>query len=112
MEKPAPGDNDPATVGRLREAVRDAYAARPELPSLRAYSLYFSLHSLFMKRSESEPWWALTLPLGDTMSYDCDAKLGSPSAVDCSHLEYSQLGYPSDTLILEPNVMKTLTSSP
>ena len=97
-------------MARLREAVRDAFVARPELPRLQSFWLYFSLQSLFMKREEGKPWWALALSLGDAMSYECDAKLGSPRAVDCSHVEYSQLGYPSDTLILEPHAAKTLTS--
>lgn len=111
MAKPAPGDNDPATAVRLREAVRDALVARPELQILRGFFLYLSLQTMFMKREEGKPWWALALPLGDTMSYECNAKLGSPRAVDCGHVENSQLGYPSDTLILEPNAAKTLTSS-
>ena len=36
------------------------------------------------------------------MAYECDASLGSPSATDCSQLEWSQLGPPSDSVSVGP----------
>ena len=34
------------------------------------------------------------------MAYTCDARLGKPSQTDCSQLQYSQLGSPSDTITI------------
>ena len=48
---------------------------------------------------------------GDRMSYTCDEQLGSPMAVDCEHVLYSQLGYPNDMLTLSPGAGKTMSSS-
>ena len=50
------------------------------------------------------PWWAnfaATAP-DDTMTYECDAKLGNPRPVDCSQLQYSELGVLSDNISLKP----------
>ena len=48
---------------------------------------------------------------GDRMSYTCDEQLGSPNAVDCEHVLYSQLGYPNDILTLSPESGKIMSSS-
>ena len=50
------------------------------------------------------PWYnpsALGIPTASTkdeMTYECDSSLGSPGLVDCSQIEYSQLGPASDTV--------------
>ena len=63
-------------------------------------------------------WWSPapeppnTSPLAtnDTV-YQCDASLGTPAVTDCSQLDYSQLGAPSDSLIVGPGTPKLLTFS-
>ena len=51
-------------------------------------------------------------PIGrDEMSYACDAKLGTPSEVDCAKLEYSELGPSTDAIMLSPETPKVVTSS-
>ena len=47
----------------------------------------------------------------DDMMYDCDAGLGVPSAINCSQLDYSQLGASSDTVTIAPGTSKILSSS-
>ena len=64
----------------------------------------------------SGTWWQLAFstpikPLVDDMSYQCDAKLGNPREVDCSQLEYSQLGPLSDSISIRPGAPKILSSS-
>ena len=44
----------------------------------------------------------------DEMSYDCDANLGAPSAVNCANIDRSQLGAPSDTIMIGPGAPKVL----
>ena len=56
------------------------------------------------------PWWIATPPAPDEMMYDCDAKFGTPSPANCSHIEYSQVGAPSDTLNISPGVPKVISS--
>ena len=61
-----------------------------------------------MQRGGSKTW----LPAGSMasmqttydMAYECDASLGSPPEADCSQLEWSQLGPPSDTVSVAPGV--------
>ena len=64
------------------------------------------------------PWWCYNCGFGDYhgqgqqhMAYECDASLGAPSPVDCSQLDYSQLGIPSDTVTIGPGAPKVLVSS-
>ena len=69
---------------------------------------------LIMTENPGTPWYSTghtgqgsgnsTAPLGDNdeMVYECDATLGNPSMVDCSQIEYSQLGLASDSVTIEP----------
>ena len=45
------------------------------------------------------------------MTYECDENLGAPRPVDCSQLEYSQLGAPSDTFTIGSAAPKVLSLS-
>ena len=66
-----------------------------------------------------QPWWSNDsgthnlAPLSEelNMPYECDAGLGTPNATDCSHLEYSELGAPSDNVVISPDTPKILSSS-
>ena len=62
-----------------------------------------------MQRGATTPWWDVT-ETSDEMTYECDAKLGNPSAIDCSQLS-SQLGAPSDSVLVAPGAIKFLSSS-
>ncbi|KAL9122948.1 MAG: hypothetical protein Q9187_000503 [Circinaria calcarea] len=46
------------------------------------------LQAMAMQRSERDvPWWLHHSLAPDEMTYDCDAALGSPKAMDCSKLQ-------------------------
>ena len=68
--------------------------------------------------SATWPWWGGTtnsLARGSTAApeetYECDSGLGAPRAVDCSQLDSSQFGAPSDSFQINPGVPKVLSSS-
>ena len=44
-------------------------------------------------------------PIEVTMTYVCDTNLGAPAEVDCSKLEYAQLGTWDDNLQVGPGVV-------
>lgn len=68
--------------------------------------------TLLMSRGGDVTWYGFAqTPKEDMMTYVCDANLGAPSEVDCSQLEYTQLGGLDDTLQVGPGVVKFLTSS-
>lgn len=67
-----------------------------------------------MRTGGSVPWWSAAAgPVEDDMTYECDAKLGSPKEVDCAHIEWAELGADADADAVElvPGVVKTLASS-
>ena len=71
-----------------------------------------------MTRGGSTTWWisAAQAVKSDEMAYECDPKLGSPSGVDCSAIEWSQLGPASvtphsDTVTLGPGAVQFLHSN-
>ena len=43
------------------------------------------------------------------MLFDCEMNLGVPSLNDCSQIQYSQLGAPSDSFNLGPGAAKTIS---
>ena len=57
-----------------------------------------------MGRGETVPFWGTEPSTGtsDEMNYDCDANLGSPAEVDCTQIEWNQLGPPSDSVQVGP----------
>ncbi len=56
------------------------------------------------------PWWQQVPDSADEMTYECDAKLGAPSAVDCAKVEYGELGADDDTISVGAGVVKLLSS--
>ena len=58
----------------------------------------------------STPWWKQIPDAADEMTYECDAKLGAPEAVDCAKLEYGELGADDDTFSVGAGVSKFLSS--
>ena len=66
-----------------------------------------------MIRSGSTTWWlsASSSIAADDMTYECDTSLGSPTVADCSQVEWSQLGPPSDTVTVGPDQVQFMHSS-
>lgn len=60
---------------------------------------------------KTTPWWGATAGMVDKMSYECDPKLGAPAEVDCSQLEWSQLGPDEENVDLGSSLTKVLSSS-
>lgn len=56
------------------------------------------------------PWWQQVPDSADEMTYECDAKLGAPAAVDCAKVEYGELGADDDTISVGAGVVKFLSS--
>ena len=56
------------------------------------------------------PWWQQIPQSADEMTYECDAKLGAPAAVDCAKVEYGELGADDDTISVGAGVVKFLSS--
>ena len=73
-----------------------------------------------MKRGERQPWWSRVIPdlqlaTSDDLTYECDGNLGNPAPVDCTHIEWDQLGStsssPSDVLTIAPGTVRFFHSS-
>ena len=91
------------------------------VPGSTAYRSAFT--SSFLYRSIAQEgyltdttWWNVAisptqqsaLEASNKMTYECDAGLGSPSTVDCTKLEWSELGVGSDTVKVAPGVVTFL----
>ena len=106
-----PAWDDPTVAEALADGVkRQGNAERGKL--LSAAALFMSQRA---KRHQPTPWWRFldseSSPdtEGDSeMVYSCDAKLGAPSASDCSQLAYSKLGPAGDTITIGPGSSKTV----
>ena len=80
--------------------------------------LAFAFMQMSSQVSSSKPWWDYVSEYvsdpeaaRDEMTYKCDSNLGAPGEADCSQLEYSQLGPPSDAVEIGPGKLKLLLSS-
>ena len=56
------------------------------------------------------PWWQQVPDSADEMTYECDADLGAPKAVDCAKLEYGELGADVDSISVGAGMVKFLSS--
>ena len=110
-----PSSHDPAVAEALSDGVRDkGNAERADI---------LTDASQFMGRVQGygrpSAWWSFFRGAGgddddddsqsSDMLYTCDAKLGTPKAVDCSLLAYSGLGPPSDRVTVGPGSSKPLS---
>lgn len=64
-----------------------------------------------MVKGGAEKWWEYNRDHPIEMTYECDAKLGSPSVVDCTQIQWQGLGPPSDTIRLTPGENKLISTS-
>lgn len=63
-----------------------------------------------MRPGGTTPWWQQVPDSADEMTYECDAKLGAPAAVDCAKVEYGELGADDDIISVGAGVVKFLSS--
>ena len=63
-----------------------------------------------MRPGGNTPWWQQVPDAAEKMSYECDAKLGAPAAVDCARMEYGELGLDDDTFSVTAGLAKVLQS--
>lgn len=106
-----PGDDDPATGGAIFTSVHEALLnMRRDSPAWdrvhnTAEQIGYRWSQMRRSRSSYVTWWGVLgshpeTARDSTMTYECDAKLGNPRQVDCSHLRYSQLQTLSDSVSL------------
>ena len=63
-----------------------------------------------MRPGGQTPWWQQVPDAAEEMTYECDAKLGAPAAVDCAKVEYGELGLNDDTFSVTAGLAKVLSS--
>lgn len=107
----APGDYDPAIPIYMATILVDAAQNLPPNSIVReswvANGRLWYNTGMAMRRPSALPWWRYpVITASDEMTYECDASLGNPSAADCTNIEWSQLGPPSDSLTVQPGNTK------
>ena len=117
----APGNTDPSiadAIGNYMNAATNSDSKgagqASQLRKIRSIGgQMWELAAAGMIRSGSTTWWlsASRSLADDEMTYECDTSLGSPAVADCSQVEWSQLGPPSDTVTVGPNNVQFMHSS-
>ena len=110
-----PPGYDPAIPIMLVSGINDERATSNNP----AYALFTEQVLLRGTITGMSPWYGDGGPqlsnaasaINDDMTYECDASLGSPSMVDCSQIEYSQLGASSDSVSLGPGAGKVFVEN-
>ncbi|MCJ1227305.1 hypothetical protein MMC12_003960 [Toensbergia leucococca] len=104
----SPGDTDPEIAVLLTDRL-SGYTGHFKVGS-KLYTLYSSRWSNFIGKAastkrggDSTIWDPYEPPAADKMTYECDANLGSPAAVDCLQLQYQHPGSPTDTVTIPSN---------
>ncbi|MCJ1223791.1 hypothetical protein MMC12_000434 [Toensbergia leucococca] len=115
MIRNPPGDFDPAIPSMLSDTQnRRATASVPwgiDRIRLGASANIFALRATAMRRGQEVPWWFTPLLASDEMTYECDANLGSPATVDCTQIQWHQLGALSNTVQVGPGETRFLSSN-
>lgn len=109
-KKPEPGDKDPSIPERIYKYLSLISQSAQGALKLRylTLALGFSQRADSMHRGGEEPWWKIVA--ADKMTYECDSKLGSPKAIDCTQVR-SQLGATSDSVQVGAGEVRFLSSS-
>lgn len=111
----APGNYDPGVPESIAQKFTTKYTEAT--PNSKFELLYgtsvktWEMKTEDMSRGGTTPWWKPASDASDEMTYECDAGLGSPSSIDCSKIEWSQLGPPSDTVSVGPGRVTFLHSN-
>ena len=106
-----PGIYDPEVAIALWGASNIAAALLPEngpdekAMLARAYAWRGRAHQM-TRGSSAQSWNGRNTHIFpsavDEMTYECDSNLGNPAIADCAHIEWTQLGHPSDSLTVGP----------
>ncbi|KAK4696842.1 hypothetical protein P7C71_g1150, partial [Lecanoromycetidae sp. Uapishka_2] len=112
--EPQPGNYDPSVAVFIAEHLASKRrgangAARAKLNDA-AYDFTVRTQKMYAG-GKTTPWWGAVSEAADEMTYECDASLGAPSAVDCAQVEWSQLGPDEETLSVGAGVVKFLSST-
>ena len=109
---PQPGNTHPSIAVLIAEYLSGAMKGTENAvrAKLSAIVHRMVLVSQKMTPGGSTPWWQQIPEAEDEMTYECDAKLGAPAAVDCAKVEYSELGADDDTISVGAGVVKFLSS--
>lgn len=89
----SPGNYDPSIAVVVREHLWDARSRAPinSVAQQRHQSEAQLMHLQVMAMQRgggNVPWWRQYPLASDEMTYECDAGLGSPKAMDCSQLQH------------------------
>ena len=112
-----PGDTEYQIASELSDYLAHAARGTPRLGLMSLLEEYmaFQADRIFGDETYTQTWFDPLImneqPESNRTIYTCDKQLGSPNAVDCEHVLYSQLGYPNDILTLSPGTGKTISSS-
>ncbi|MCJ1228496.1 hypothetical protein MMC12_005157 [Toensbergia leucococca] len=116
--EPSPGDTDSSVALLIADSMHAK--ERKESQGSELFKHYGFLTGVFVHQAVSmlsgslRSWWSMdasSSAVPDEMTYECDPKLGSPATVDCAHIEWSELGNPSDTFEVRPGDVKFLSSN-
>ena len=110
-----PGDTDPsiplAIMGIVDMELQKLSPASIEYTLRDADKSLWHVAATYMTRVGEVVWWtSLTFKGFDNTTYECDAALGSPAAVDCTEIEWQQLMPDSDHLEVGPSQVLFLHS--
>ena len=92
---PSPGNNDPVIPFFIYWGIKDAASKAPNR-SLAQYAMesnaaLWDAAGSRVSRGGRTPWYTASSAPSD-MTYECDAALGNPQEVDCSFIQWNQLG--------------------
>ena len=108
-----PGNYDPGVPNRLASApATEATIKDPNAPDTSTRSHFWLERASRMHSGGSNSWWRYPdNQLSTEMAYECDIGLGNPSVNDCAHIQWDQLGPPSDSVAILPGVVQFFRSS-
>ena len=107
-----PGNNDPAVPARLADLPPStATLKNPNAPSQEMRHRFWTARSERMSRGGTYTWWGPPAGYTSSMAYECDSQLGAPTTVDCTHIQWDELGPPSDSITVSPGTVRFLHSS-
>lgn len=113
-KEPSPGNFDPSfatlVAGNIASSMK--YAKLGDRAKLNSQIHDFSLRAMNMYSGGStNTYWTNVAQSASEMTYECDANLGTPAAVDCAQVEWSELRPDEETISLVAGRVKFLSSS-
>ena len=114
-----PGNYDPSIALRLYEySTQYILASSKSLAGPSTNPWYYAFLGMYQNLQQGDKvsrstWWdSVQRVAEDQMAYTCDANMGTPVESDCHQLEASQLGPPSDIVLIHPDapLVRTINS--